>query len=175
MPTIKDVTLALMPVTSTGFPLSVPVGEAISGETLVSATVKANIEFAKDEIGQKFHLAVKLRGKDATGSTDLYTFHFQWKITLHGYPATAYLPYKGITASSRYQTESCGAQIQAKLLDEDVDHFVFKGVGTDGIPIYKWQPDADEITAYVTLKHITFSGLSDQHESLQATILVKDH
>ena len=45
----------------------------------------------------------------------------------------------------------------------------------NGHLILKWQADEDEITAYVTLRHMTFSGLTDQHESLQETILIKDH
>jgi hypothetical protein len=142
----------------------------------VSAIVKANLEFADSEIGKKFHLEVKLRGKDEDGSsTDLYTFIFQWKFTLFGQPAIAYVPYKEITASGKYQAESCQAQVQAKLLNEDVDHLITTGVDKNGNLIFKWQPVADEITAYVTLRQVTPGGLSDQHESLQETILVKNH
>lgn len=175
MPKIKDVTLSLMPVTSSGLPIPVPAGEPISGETLVRATVKATFAFAEDEIGETFHVEVKLRGKDGGASTDLYTFYFQWKFDLFGHAAVAYVPYKEITASSTQLNEPYQAHVQAKLLDEDVDQLVPKGITTSGQLIYEWQPDEDELTAYVTLRHIKFSQLSDQRECLPETLLVKTY
>jgi hypothetical protein len=160
-----------------GNSLEIPAdGEPLGANNLVRVDVNAALGFDDIEVGRKYRIGIKLRGKDEDGSfKELYTFHFRRDFMLGKHKAHIYLPYEDYHVEKTNGLYERSAIVRAELLDEDPDTINPHPYDKYGNLVKNlFIAQQDEITAVITITQYKAFG-SLEAESPPEVILVETH